>query len=87
LRWHDASPRGPRSSSLRKITAGLFISLDGVVEDPQNWHFPYYSDEMGVTVSALLAAVGTLLLSRNTYDSFAGAWPGCEATSPGPSPR
>ena len=62
-----------------KITAGLFISLDGVVEAPQEWHFPYYSDEMGVAVSAQLAAAETLLLGRTTYDSFAGAWPGREA--------
>jgi dihydrofolate reductase len=64
---------------MRKITAGLFISLDGVVEDPQNWHFPYYNDEMGVAVSAQLAGADTLLLGRNTYDSFAGAWPDREA--------
>jgi dihydrofolate reductase len=64
---------------MRKITAGLFISLDGVVEDPQNWHFPYYNDEMGIAVSAQLAAADTLLLGRKTYDSFAGAWPGREA--------
>ena len=30
---------------MRKITADLFISLDGVVEDPGDWHFPYYSSE------------------------------------------
>ena len=35
---------------MRKITAGLFISLDGVVEDPQDWHFPYFNDEMGAAV-------------------------------------
>ncbi len=60
---------------MRKITAGLFISLDGVVEDPQDWHFPYFNDEMGVAVSAQLAAADTLLFGRRTYDSFAGAWP------------
>src|SRR6266568_110471 len=64
---------------MRKITAGLFISLDGVVEDPQDWHFPYFNDEMGVAVSAQLAAADTLLLGRKTYDSFAGAWPDREA--------
>jgi hypothetical protein len=26
---------------MRKIVAGLFISLDGVVEAPGEWHFPY----------------------------------------------
>jgi dihydrofolate reductase len=64
---------------MRKITAGLFISLDGVVEDPQDWHFPYFNDEMGAAVDRQLAAADTLLLGRKTYDSFAGAWPDREA--------
>ena len=64
---------------MRKITAGLFISLDGVVADPQDWHFPYFNDEMGAAVSNQLATADTLLLGRKTYDSFAGAWPDREA--------
>ena len=60
---------------MRKITAGLFISLDGVVEDPQDWHFPYFNDEMGASVSANLGEADTVLLGRKTYDTFAGAWP------------
>jgi dihydrofolate reductase len=60
---------------MRKIIAGLFISLDGVVEDPQLWHFPYFNDEMGAAVTATVGAADTLLLGRKTYDSFAGAWP------------
>jgi dihydrofolate reductase len=64
---------------MRKITAGLFISLDGVVEDPQDWHFPYFNDEMGMAVSAQPATADTVLLGRKTYDTFAGAWPEREA--------
>jgi dihydrofolate reductase len=64
---------------MRKIAAGLFISLDGVVESPEQWHFPYFNDEMGASVDATLGAADTLLLGRKTYDSFAGAWPGREA--------
>src|SRR5918998_6836518 len=64
---------------MRKITAGLFISLDGVVENPQDWHFPYFNDEMGAAVDAALAAADTVLFGRKTYDSFAGAWPEREA--------
>jgi dihydrofolate reductase len=64
---------------MRKITAGLFISLDGVVEDPQDWHFPYFNDEMGAAVDRQLVAADTLLLGHKTYDSFAGAWPDREA--------
>jgi dihydrofolate reductase len=64
---------------MRKITAGLFISLDGVVEAPDQWHFPYFNEEMGAAVDAQLGSVDTVLLGRETYDSFAGAWPDREA--------
>jgi dihydrofolate reductase len=60
---------------MRKITAGLFVSLDGVVEAPDQWHFPYFNDEMGAAVDATLGAADTVLFGRKTYDSFAGAWP------------
>ena len=60
---------------MRKIVAGLFISLDGVYEAPDKWHFPYFNEEMGAAVDAQLGAVDTILLGRETYDSFAGAWP------------
>ena len=60
---------------MKKITAGLFISLDGVTEAPDEWHFPYFDDAMGEAVGAQFAAADTLLLGRVTYDSFAGAWP------------
>ena len=65
---------------MRKITAGLFISLDGVVEAPDQWHFPYFNEEMGAAVDTTLGAADTLLFGRKTYDSFAGAWPEREAT-------
>ena len=64
---------------MRKIIAGLFISLDGVVEAPDQWHFPYFNDEMGAAVDATLGAADTILFGRKTYDSFAGAWPEREA--------
>jgi dihydrofolate reductase len=63
---------------MRKLTAGLFISLDGVVEAPDEWHFTYFNDEMGDAVGAQLGAADTLLLGRVTYDSFTGAWPARE---------
>jgi dihydrofolate reductase len=66
-------------STMRKITAGLFISLDGVVEAPDQWHFPYFNEEMGAAVGETLGAADTVLFGRKTYDSFAGAWPEREA--------
>jgi dihydrofolate reductase len=60
---------------MRKVIAGLFISLDGVVEAPDQWHFLYFNDEMGAAVDASLGSADTVLFGRKTYDSFAGAWP------------
>ena len=60
---------------MRKILASLFISLDGVVEAPDQWHFPYFNDEMGQAVGRVMGDADTFLLGRKTYDSFAGAWP------------
>src|SRR6266516_6105342 len=71
--------RRDRRSIMRKITAGLFISLDGVVEAPDQWHFPYFNEEMGAAVDATLGSADTILFGRKTYDSFAGAWPEREA--------
>lgn len=64
---------------MRKITASLFIALDGVVEAPDPWHFPYFSDDMGATVAASMDRADTMLFGRETYDSFAGARPLREA--------
>jgi dihydrofolate reductase len=57
----------------------MFFALDGVV-DPSvgNWHFPYYSDEMGNAVEETHNA-DVMLFGRVTYEGFAGAWPEREA--------
>src|SRR5690348_9673802 len=60
---------------MRKIVSGLFISLDGVVEAPQTWHFPYFDDEMGAAVGALMSSGEAMLLGRRTYEEFASYWP------------
>jgi dihydrofolate reductase len=60
---------------MRKIVAGLFMSLDGVVEAPETWHFPYFNDEMGEAVASQMAEADTMLLGRRTYEEFAAYWP------------
>ena len=40
---------------MRKIAAGLFVSLDGVVESPEKWTGPYFNDQVGQAVGALMA--------------------------------
>ncbi len=61
---------------MRKIVAGLFMSLDGVVESPDKWTGPYFSPDVGQTVGSLMAAQDTLLLGRVTYQGFADAFSG-----------
>lgn len=60
---------------MAKLASTLFISLDGVAEIDETWHFPYFDDNMGRAVSHDYDGVDALLLGRVTYDSFAGAWP------------
>jgi dihydrofolate reductase len=61
---------------VRKIKSNFFVSLDGVVESPDKWHFPYFDDEMGATVGAGFAAADALLMGRVLYEQWAAYWPG-----------
>ena len=60
---------------MRKITAGLFISLDGVVESPDQWGFQYGNDELWEEIDAGIAQADAVLLGRRTYQQFAELWP------------
>jgi|SRR5207249_1641313 len=62
-------------SAQRTLAATLFMSLDGVVESPEKWSFPFWSDETQEFKLAEVRATGALLLGRVTYEGFAAAWP------------
>jgi dihydrofolate reductase len=64
-----------RRTTMRKIIATEFVTVDGVMESPHLWSFPFWSDETGKFKHAELFAVDTLLLGRVTYEGFAAAWP------------
>jgi dihydrofolate reductase len=61
---------------MRTINAGLFVSLDGVVESPERWTGPYFNDQVGQAVGGLMAPNDALLLGRATYEGFAAAFGG-----------
>ncbi|WP_214413882.1 dihydrofolate reductase family protein [Sphaerisporangium fuscum] len=58
-----------------KIVSNFFISLDGVVESPDKWHFPYWSDEMGAAVEAGMKSAVAMLMGRKLYEEWASYWP------------
>ena len=60
---------------MRKLVESTFVTLDGVIENPQNWSSPYWNDEHSGYASKLLHAADELLLGRKTYEGFAQAWP------------
>jgi dihydrofolate reductase len=68
--------RRTKEVSMKKVTAGLFVSLDGVTESPEKWQLPYFNDEMGEAVGTAMAAADAMLLGRVTYQEFASYWPG-----------
>jgi dihydrofolate reductase len=63
---------------MRKIIASLFVSLDGVAEAPETWHFPYFDEEMGNAVGTAMANSDAMLLGRVQYQQFASYWPTSE---------
>ena len=60
---------------MRKIVAGQFITLDGVVEIPEEWMGPYFTPELGQAIGSMMAAQDAMLLGRITYEMFAAHWP------------
>ncbi len=60
---------------MRKIKSNFFVSLDGVVEAPNTWHFPYFDDEMGAAVGAGFEGTDAMLMGRVLYEEWAAYWP------------
>ena len=60
---------------MRKVNAGLFITLDGVTERPDKWQFDYFDDDMMATLQAHIAGEDTILLGRVTYQDWMPFWP------------
>jgi dihydrofolate reductase len=60
---------------MRKVVASEFVSLDGVVESPEKWHFPYFNDQMGEAIGAAMVASDAMLMGRVLYEEWAAFWP------------
>lgn len=60
---------------MRKVVLSEFLTLDGVMEAPNEWSFPFWNEEAGQFKFDELFASDALLLGRVTYEGFAAAWP------------
>ena len=60
---------------MRKVVAVELVSLDGVMETPEEWAFAYSNDEMEQANASGMAASDALLLGRVTYEHLAAFWP------------
>ncbi len=67
---------------MRRLTAGLFSSVDGVVESPHLWQFDSFDAELGAGMGAMISRVDTVLLGRHGYEEWAEYWPRAEASDP-----
>lgn len=73
---------------MRRITGGVFLTLDGVIQAPGGptedttggfdeggWVFRFEDEGVFETIGTLFAGDYDLLLGRRTYDIFAAFWP------------
>ncbi len=60
---------------MRKLIAYEYVTLDGVMEAPEQWQFPYVSDDVAEAIKRQILEAGGILLGRITYQIFAASWP------------
>lgn len=64
---------------MRKVTAGLFHSIDGVADAPNEWQYDAFDGELGALLGKTMAAVDTVIMGRVGYEEWSGYWPNAEA--------
>ena len=67
---------------MRKIIVAQYASLDGVVEAPEQWHFPYADQNMFRVLGEVSTEIDTMLLGRVTYEVFAASFANAAADDP-----
>lgn len=59
---------------MRKLAAGLFITMDGVSEEPGHCQ-ETFDEDMGAAIQGMIEEADTILLGRVTYQSWRQYWP------------
>jgi dihydrofolate reductase len=63
-----------KEASVSKVVAVEFVSVDGVIESPEEWASSYTNDEMEEANASGMAASDALLLGRATYEQMTAFW-------------
>jgi dihydrofolate reductase len=72
----DTEPVDPYPAAMRKILNSTFMSLDGVINHMDRWHFDFIDEELEALALEQVRGSDGLLLGRHTYEVYATAWPG-----------
>jgi dihydrofolate reductase len=64
---------------MRRIVAGEFMTLNGVLDRPDQWSMQYFNDEVGALIGGAVAESDAMLLGRVTYQEWQPYWPGKSA--------
>lgn len=60
---------------MRKVVSYFVYSLDGVVDNPQDWVFDRFDEEMVGHLKVLIDRQDAVLLGRTTYEGWLPYWP------------
>lgn len=60
---------------MRRITAHLFHTLDGIVSSPNLWQFDQFDNGCGAAMASSLGSTTGMLLGRVAYTEWADHWP------------
>ena len=64
-----------KGATVRKIINSTYITLDGVIQDPQDWPaLGGFTDDGNAVQTELLLSCDAVLMGRDTYESFAPVW-------------
>src|ERR671923_1830121 len=95
IRLHSSTPRQRRSSKMRNLVVGTFLTVDGVMQAPGGpeedteggfrhggWSVSYWDEEMGRLITESTLQGDALVLGRTTYQIFAAHWPNVSGDDP-----
>ncbi len=61
---------------MSRIVNSTFVSLDGVINHMDRWHFDFVDGESDAIALDQLQSSDAMLMGRRTYEIYAASWPG-----------